>query len=226
MYQTDYQNQHHELGTSGFLYRSNKLMYDHRTKSMWSTLHGEPVLGPLVGKGIQLQRGYVVTTNWGQWKQQHPDTSVLSIKTGFRRDYGEGVAYRNYFATDELMFGVPELDRRLKNKAEVLALRNDSDSLAISTELLNRNTVYHGQLGQQRFVVLTDAAGSHRVYDGADVMFDSWNQTDEAFDTDGETWNVKETELTHGATRLKRIPAHRSFWFGWQAQFPDTQLVK
>ena len=35
---------HHELGTSGFLYRSNKLMYDHATRSLWSTLAGEPVV--------------------------------------------------------------------------------------------------------------------------------------------------------------------------------------
>jgi hypothetical protein len=25
---------------------------------------------------------------------------------------------------------------------------------------------------------------------------------------------------------LKRLPAHRAFWFGWHAAFPQTQLVK
>ena len=53
---------HHELGTSGFLYRSNKLMYDKATKSLWWTITGEPVVGPLVGSGIRLEPLSVVTT--------------------------------------------------------------------------------------------------------------------------------------------------------------------
>ncbi|MEM6692077.1 MAG: DUF3179 domain-containing (seleno)protein, partial [Planctomycetota bacterium] len=54
VYDPIYDGVHHRLGTSGFLYRSNKLMYDAVTKSMWSTLKGKPVMGPLVGKGIKL----------------------------------------------------------------------------------------------------------------------------------------------------------------------------
>ena len=45
------------------------------------------------------------------------------MNTGYRRDYGEGVAYKSYFATDALMFKVPGHDDRLKNKDEILALR-------------------------------------------------------------------------------------------------------
>ena len=97
----------HRLGTSGFLYRSNKLMYDAETQSLWNTLWGIPVLGPLVEQNIQLERLSIVTTTWGEWRRRHPDTSVLSLDTGHVRDYSEGEAYRQYFATDELMFAVP-----------------------------------------------------------------------------------------------------------------------
>ena len=75
-------------------------MYDEETKSLWSTLKGEPVVGELVGKGIQLVPMHVVTTTWGQWRKLHPDTTVLSLDTGFDRDYDEGVAYREYFSDD------------------------------------------------------------------------------------------------------------------------------
>lgn len=64
--------------------------------------------------------------------------------TGHARDYREGVAYRDYFATDELMFGVPELDRRPRNKAEVLALRlpgAPDEQLAIAVGHLWVNSV-------------------------------------------------------------------------------------
>ena len=72
MYQTELNGTHYELGTSGFLYRSSKLMYDHATKSFWSTLQGVPVVGPLVGTEIRLKRKYLVTTTWGKWKKRHP----------------------------------------------------------------------------------------------------------------------------------------------------------
>ncbi|MGH8623041.1 MAG: DUF3179 domain-containing (seleno)protein, partial [Burkholderiales bacterium] len=90
LYDTTVGGVHHELGTSGFLYRSNKLMYDHATKSLWSAFGGTPVVGPLAGKGIQLKPLYVVTTTWKEWKQRHPQTLVLSPDTGHQRDYSEG----------------------------------------------------------------------------------------------------------------------------------------
>ena len=221
---------HYELGTSGFLYRSNKLMYDHATKSLWSTLTGTPVVGPLVGKGIELQTLHVVTTTWGEWKKRHPGTTVLSLDTGHRRDYAEGAAYREYFASDRLMFGVPKLDPRLPNKAEVLALRTPgrpTDQLAIAADFLAANRVYHDRLGGQMFVVLTDASGANRVYESVNLRFESWDGESAARDSAGRTWTVTEDKLAGpGGASLKRLPAHRAFWFGWHAQFPDTMLIK
>jgi len=221
---------HYELGTSGFLYRSNKLMYDHATKSLWSTLGGEPVVGPLVGKGIELQTLRVVTTTWGAWKKRHPGTTVLSLDTGHQRDYDEGAAYRDYFASDRLMFGVPKLDARLPNKAEVLALRasgKPADQLAIAADFLLANRVYHGRVGAQAFVVLTDASGANRVYESAHHHFANWDGDATARDRAGQAWKMDEDRLTGpGGVSLKRLPAHRAFWFGWYAAYPDTRLVK
>ena len=221
---------HHELGTSGFLYRSNKLMYDHATKSLWSTLEGTPVVGPLVGTGIELQTLRVVTTTWGAWRKRHPGTTVLSLDTGHQRDYAEGAAYREYFASDRLMFGVPKLDARLPNKAEVLALRTSrtpADQLAISAGFLSANRVYHDRIGSQPFVVLTDASGANRVYESGDLRFASWDGESAVRDSAGRTWNMTEDRLSGPAgASLKRLPAHRAFWFGWYAAYPATRLVK
>jgi hypothetical protein len=221
---------HHELGTSGFLYRSNKLMYDHATQSLWSTLTGTPVVGTLVGKGIELKPLYVVTTTWKEWRKRHPNTLVLSLDTGHRRDYGEGVAYRDYFATDQLMFNVPKLDARLSNKAEVLALRvSDApgEKLAIAADFLAANRVYHDRIGATNFVVLTDAGGANRVYEARKTVFASWDGGNTARDRDGKAWKVDEDRLTGlRGEILRRLPAHRAFWFGWYAQYPETRLVK
>lgn len=221
---------HHVLGTSGFLYRSNKLMYDHATKSMWNTIDGTPVVGVLVGQNIQLAPLHVVTTTWGEWRQQHPRTRVLSLDTGHQRDYGEGVAYREYFSTDRLMFGVPKLDARLPNKAEVLAVRvagARGEPLAIAVEFLARKPVYQDQSGAAGFVVFTSPAGANRVYADGGLRFVRWDGVTQAVDSNGQAWRVDEASLTapNGQT-LARLPAHRAFWFGWVAQYPGTRLIK
>lgn len=239
LYQTEHGGTHYELGTSGFLYRSNKLMYDHTTESMWSTIKGEPVIGPLVGRGIKLEPLSVVTTTWGQWKRDHPETTVLSLDTGHRRDYREGAAYREYFATDRLMFTVPTLDTRLKNKDEVLALRfgdEETEPAAIAAAFLEDKPIYQAEHGGVSYVILTDPAGANRVYESDGVTFTGYDGAGEAMDERGRTWAVTESSLTtDGAgsdeaeksrVELLRLPAHRAFWFGWHAAHPDTTLVQ
>lgn len=230
LFETEHAGTQHDLGTSGFLYRSNKLMYDRATQSLWNTLWGRPVIGPLVGKGITLERRSVVTTTWGEWRRRHPDTLVLSLDTGFERDYGEGVAYREYFASDDLMFTVPKTDRRLKNKAEVLALvfpEFPDQPLAISSKFLSKKTIYHDRVGTLELVVLTDPSGAHRVYSTDGARFVRWNGEQQIEERDGTVWTVREDGLTStGGKALPRLPAHRAFWFGWHAAYPDTRLVR
>ena len=97
----------YRFGTSGLLYRSNKLMYDRNTRSLWEQYTGEPAWGSLVGSGIRLETLPVVHTTWKAWLADHPDTKVLDIDTGFDRDYGPGVAYRDYWANSALIFPAP-----------------------------------------------------------------------------------------------------------------------
>jgi hypothetical protein len=230
LYRTTFDGTNHALGTSGFLYRSNKLMYDRATQSLWNTLWGTPVVGPLAGTGIELERGSVVTTTWGEWKRRHADTAVLSLETGHDRDYSEGAAYRDYFATDALMFGVPELDTRLKNKDEVFVLLPASGKeppLAFSSEFLRRNTIHHDRVGLVDFVVVTDESGAHRAYATGDERFVEWDGEASLVSQDGDRWSLEESRLyTANGRELERLPAHRAFWFGWYSAYPDTRLVK
>ena len=124
-YESLVDGQHIRFGTSGLLYRSNKVMFDHGTKSLWNTFEGVPVIGSLVGSGLQLTRRSMVTTTWGEWRARHPETTVLSLETGQQRDYSEGAAYRDYFSTDQLMFQVQARDDRLDNKDEVVVMLFD-----------------------------------------------------------------------------------------------------
>jgi hypothetical protein len=221
------------LGTSGLLYRSNKLMFDEETRSLWSTLEGKPVVGPLVGSGLELKPMPIVTTTWGEWRTRHPGTTVLSEDTGHDRDYAEGAAYRDYFASDDLMFQVPQTDARLGNKAEVLAMlltaRDGSRrAVAIAADYLQRNRLYQGRFGDHSIVVLTSPDGANRVFDAGAVRFVSRVGDDRVRDADGLTWRADEEALVfepRPTRMLRRLPARRAFWFGWYAQFPQTELV-
>jgi hypothetical protein len=229
LYQTNHNGTQHDLGTSGFLYRSNKLMYDKATQSLWNTTWGEPVIGPLVGQDIRLERSYLVTTNWGEWKRRHPDSKVLSLDTGYSRNYDEGVAYRHYFATDELMFSISTSDSRLNNKDEILALtfpEYSEDTMAISASFLQDKPVYANRLGSVEFVVLTDSSGANRVYEAKNHRFVKYDQDDSLIDSEGMKWKLSEDRLKSGDQTLARLPAHRAFWFGWHSAFPDTQLIR
>ncbi|NJK63096.1 MAG: DUF3179 domain-containing protein [Synechococcaceae cyanobacterium SM2_3_1] len=229
LYETEVNGVNHEFGTSGFLYRSNKLMYDQATQSLWMTLLGQPVIGPLVEEEITLNFGSVVTTTWGEWQRRHPDTLVLSLDTGHERDYGEGVAYQEYFATDELMFEVPELDNRLNNKSEVLGLlfpEYDSQPLAISAEYLSQHPLYQDQLGDLELVVLTDPSGANRVYESQGIQFATYDGDLTLEDSEGQTWKLSEDALTGPEDqKLQRLPAYRAFWFGWYSAYGQTRLV-
>ena len=230
LFHTEHAGVDHALGTSGFLYRSNKLMYDQATQSLWSTMRGTPVVGPLVGKGIVLERGSVVTTTWGEWRRRHPDSKVLSIDTGHPRNYDEGAAYRDYFATDEVMFTVPALDTRLKNKDEVftvLLADHPDRPLAISADYLAAHPVHHDAIEDTALVVLTDPSGANRAYASEDVTFAGYDGDRSVQGGSGMTWAMDEHALTAEDGRvLHRIPAQRAFWFGWYAAFPQTRLVR
>ncbi len=231
LYKTQKDGVNYQLGTSGFLYRSNKLMYDQKTQSLWNTLWGKPVIGPLVNQGIELEYLSVVTTTWGEWKKRHPETKVLSLRTGHTRNYNEGEAYKDYFTTDELMFSVPGVDTRLKNKQEILAIRlpeETDENIAISSKFLRKQKIYQSTINNKNFTVFTDVSGAHRVYFTKDIEFVFYDQNTKAKDGNGEVWHVKENHLEHATThqKLTRMSTHNAFWFGYQAAFPKTKLIK
>jgi len=82
------------FGVSGLLYKSNVLMYDHQTESLWSQVRREAVTGPMTGTRLKVLSSTL--TAWAKWKKRHPETKVLSIKTGYVRDYSRD-PYEDYY---------------------------------------------------------------------------------------------------------------------------------
>ena len=73
--------------TSGLLSRSNKVMYDLNTGSVFDTFRGDALTGPMYEAGIVLEQGTVVVSTWGDWKSAHPDTTIVAEDGGIGRTY-------------------------------------------------------------------------------------------------------------------------------------------
>jgi hypothetical protein len=91
------------FGVSGLLYKSNVLMYDRQTESLWSQVKSRAVTGPLSGSSLKLLPSTL--TSWEKWKLKHPDTEVLSPDTGHNRDYDKD-PYADYYKSRSGLFGL------------------------------------------------------------------------------------------------------------------------
>ncbi|PSL18511.1 DUF3179 domain-containing (seleno)protein [Shimia abyssi] len=106
------------LRTSGLLIRSNKVMYDLNTYSVFDTFRGDAVTGPLARKGVKLEQVSVVTTTWGEWEKAHPETTVLVESLALGRNFD----FRNGRDADGPIFPVGDVDPRLGVHEDVIGV--------------------------------------------------------------------------------------------------------
>ncbi|MAT97655.1 MAG: hypothetical protein CL608_10970 [Anaerolineaceae bacterium] len=240
------------FGSSGFLFRSNKLMYDRSTLTLWNQLTGEPVLGELAAGDIRLDLLPVVLTTWADWQEQHPDTVVMDIATGFNRNYVPGAAYGDYFANDErlfrdgLMFPVWQQSDQLFNKDHVYALRLDETPKAYPVTDLLAERVVNDVVGETAVTLIaageivevdgtSQRTGPVAYTSGAEIRafareehtFSPGPDDFTVLDEDGRAWQVTEEALVgpDGET-LARVNGHLAYWFGWYAFYPETELYQ
>ena len=60
------------------------------------------------------------------------------------------------------------------------------------------------------------------------MTLDPGNDAGFLVDTAGGLWRLEEDALVavdDDTRRLPRFTANRAFWFGWYAQFPETELI-
>ena len=106
------------MRTSGLLIRSNKVMYDLTSKSVFDTFTGQAVTGELLDKGITLSQASVVTTTWAQWSEAHPDTTALVEALALGRDFD----FRNGRDADGPIFPIGDVDPRLPVQEDIVGV--------------------------------------------------------------------------------------------------------
>ena len=216
----------HIFGVSGLLYNSDLLMYERGTKeaSLWAQLLGEAVVGPFTGTKLEILPS--VQTTWGEWLIQHPDTTVLDVNTGFSRDYNKD-PYFGYDENSSTFFPVSNRDNRLSSKEWVYGITVGDAHKAYKLESLKAKGVLNDSVAGTNLVLIAEAESSGvRAFERASHTFTG--RAADLRDEAGVKWKLTEDALINTKTgeRLNRVQGVNSFWFGWVAFFPDTELFQ
>lgn len=180
------------FGVSGLLYNSDVLLYDRQTESLWSQLLSQAVTGEF--KSSKLKPVPMQHTTWKHWREQYPDTQVLSYETGFDRNYFQN-PYAGYEFVEKTVFPVEFRAKGLHPKEKVIGLAINNESKAWPFIEL-RKAIRAGK-------EITDSVGGQQVT----VRFNDQANAAHIIDTNGN-----------------ELPAVTLFWFAWSAFNPQTTL--
>ena len=145
------------FGVSGKLYNSDVLFYDKKTESLWSQIKMEAVTGPMTGQKLKLLA--TEHTTWAAWQKKHPDTKVLSTRTGYARNYARD-PYAGYGSSEQIYFPVANTDKRLFPKAWVVGVVLEGHAKAYAFDrLAKEKRPVQDRLGGKAIVVHYDPEG-------------------------------------------------------------------
>ena len=233
------------FGTSGNLRYSDLVMWDRETESWWQKFTGEAIVGDLTGTKLESLPAAIIS--WVDFKSKYPDALVLSIETGFQRNYGRN-PYAGYDNITSQPFAfVGDLDAQLPAMARVVGISPENGAGgAFSLDLLSENQVLNEKLGDMPIALFwkpgtASALDSGSIADGRDIgttgvfsaQIDDQELTFSALEDGlfldqetGSTWDIFGDSIDGplAGSSLVPIPHHDTFWFAWAAFVPDSAL--
>ena len=224
------------FGNTSALYESDMVMYDHQTGSYWFQVIGEAIVGPLTGKRLELLPS--MTTTWGEWKRQHPETVVLSRNIEglgdprqYERDpfvgYAEGINRgRFYFPVSK-----EKLDGRLRPGDKVFAVQVGESHKAYPLAT-DSDWVLNDEVGGESVVVIgraerPAAVAYLRTINGRELSFRLNDGSVEDAETNSE-WDDsgKAVSGPMAGAQLMAVPSRTSFWFSLVGALPSIELYQ
>lgn len=217
------------FGVSGLLYNTNLILYDRNTDSYWPQLKLQCANGELIGDKPSLHN--VVETNWETWKTLYPNTKVLSLETGFSRNYNN-YPYGDYKTNqDFFIFTASPSNDALPNKERIYAIIDEDVSKVYQFQTFNGgkviNDVFHGTnylvVGNENLINSFELNASQ-----SNLIFEYDLNNSEVFFTDdeGNKWSVfgKAIDGPRTGEILKASNSVVSFWFAIAAFYPNPEI--
>ena len=129
-------------------------MYDRETESLWLQVKRQAVTGPLTG--TRLRKLPSTITTWKKWRQQYPDTEVLSLDTGYLRDY-ENDPYTDYYESKTGLFAFLKPGPGADEKALVVGIEIEGKTSAYLMDRLRAETEITDTIGKRSISISFDA---------------------------------------------------------------------
>ncbi len=234
MYDAEIGGERWTFGTSGYLRQGNKLMYDRKTRTLWQSITGEPVIGKLAYSGMRLRLLPVTVAAWADWLSEHPDTTVLSEHTGFPYRYEKpgtpGSQYLEYYSSPDLMFPPYLRSGALRDKSDIFGLEAWGAAKAYPLAALATERVVNDTVGGMDVVVVAGESGNNvRAFRRGGHTFAFGTSSEELTDESGRIWLIEEHRLVRkgdAETALERVAGYVAFWYGWYAFRPHTEVYE
>ena len=198
------------------------LLVDEQTGTVWDAFSGRALLGPLAAGGVVLNRRALVTATWGEWAGEHPSTGVLSLGTGFARDYSAGVQRARDAQHAARFPATTALDGRLPPTTRVLGVVASGEARAkrIALDTLGGERLMLLSLGGERAV---------RVYRPGSLNVRELRDDFTAIGSDGQPgdrWWVREQAFVNQLDgRTHEVGAWaESTWAVWSSAYPNTSI--
>jgi Protein of unknown function (DUF3179) len=236
VYAREIKGQVYSFGVSGKLWANGLIMYDHQTDSLWSHVAGQAITGPM--QGTKLHMLPATRTDWGTWKQLHPQTLVLDpLKSPHRRDYSGDPYEGYYYSHDTGVIATRREDQRLNPKAFVIGVRLDGAIKAYPFAHLSKEPVVNDIVANTPVVVVfrerhaTGVVFNRRVEGRALTFVPALSGAAEPLtmrdEQTGSLWSGVEGVALEGSLkgkRLEQIPTTYAFWFAWKDYYPETTV--
>ncbi len=232
-----------DFGTSGMLYRSDLVMYDRQSHSLWAQMEGRAIVGDRAGTRLAMRPANTIA--FEDWRAAHPAGRVLSRETGHRRRYGIN-PYESYDQPDlgPFLFS-GRLDPRRPPKERVVGLSLGEIRRAYPFPVLERQRVVQETVAGEPVVIFYEpgtlsaldeseiarsrAVGATAVYSARlgdrRLTFEPAAGGFRDRET-GTVWNFFGVGLQGPLTgqRLRALQHVDAFWFAWAAFNPTTTI--
>ena len=234
-----------QFGVSGALRRSDLIMYDRETETLWQQITGEAIVGEAAGSQLDFLSSQIVS--WADFRDAFPNGRVLNRDTGLLASYGEN-PYPLYDRIGaRTLFPIEEFDDlRLDAKERVLAVDLGDDPVAFPFSTLSELIVMTGESSGQAVVAFWQpgtlspldemfiiagrnigAAGAFRpLLSGEAITFQVRDGMIMDLGT-GSEWNVLglATAGPLEGAQLTSVVSANHFWFAWSVFKPDTRVI-
>ena len=232
------------FGVSGLLRKSDLVMWDDATTSLWQQISGEAIVG--VHTGTQLDLIPTPIVSFGDFAAQYPDGEVLSQETGFGFAYGRN-PYAFYDTSSAPFLFDGELDDRYPPMERVVAVTVGDANKAYPFSVIEETRVVNDEVGDVPVVVMwgaddtasalsasTIAAGDaigtgigfERTVNGQVLTFSSVGVDVFEDQETGTKWGLLGNAIDGPLAGEELVPLIQTneFWFAWAA-FNDGSPV-